>query len=317
MEPSALPHPIRRRRPEGSTIDHWHAPDGWPIRRFDWPAVGQARGALLFLGGRGDIFEKHLEAFAHWQTRGWSVTAFDWRGHGGSGRLTADGTVGHLDSFTSLIDDLAAFWRDWTAPAPRVAMGHSMGGNVLAHALLSGRIMAAGAVLLSPMVRIRSPLGAGISERIARWQCRRADPGRAAWTAKAGDAARADAEAMLTADYGRLLDEHWWHERMPGLRLGPPSWGWLAAAFASGRALETLARTAPALDLSVLLLAADDDRLTDTRASRRFAQARGEIVLHRFPHGVGHELLREIDPVRDRALATIDRLLDDVAARYQ
>lgn len=313
--PSDQPHPIRRQLPREARIDHWHAPDGWPIRRFDWPGDGDRAGSILFLGGRGDIFEKYLEAFDHWHARGWSVTALDWRGHGGSGRLTDLSTVGHLASFDSLIADLSAFWADWSKrDGSRVAVGQSMGGHVLARTMLAGAIDPNGAVLISPMVRIRSPLGAWLSERIARWQCRRGDPARPAWRPHDRDTAQLDSDAMLTGDHARLLDEHWWHDRMPGLRLGPPSWGWLAAAFASGRALEREARTAPHLGAPTLMMVADDDRLTDSRVSAALANDLDGVSLRRFPRGAGHELLRELDPIRDAALDAIDTFLAELPA---
>ena len=82
------PQLYRRAIPAAARITRWTARDGWTLRRFDWPAKGRARGRMLFQGGRGDIFEKYLEAFAHWQAQGWSITSFDWRGQGGSGRLS-------------------------------------------------------------------------------------------------------------------------------------------------------------------------------------------------------------------------------------
>ena len=85
----------RRAIPAGARVSRWHAPNDWALRRFDWPAEGESRGAMLFQGGRGDIFEKYLESFAHWHARGWSITSFDWRGQGGSGRLSANPLVGH------------------------------------------------------------------------------------------------------------------------------------------------------------------------------------------------------------------------------
>ncbi|MEY4238324.1 MAG: hypothetical protein RL339_925, partial [Pseudomonadota bacterium] len=115
--------------PAEATESRWIAADGRAIRRIDW-AHPAPRGAILFMNGRGDFYEKYLEAMAHWHAQGWSITAFDWRGQGGSGRLGHDPYTGHVDDFGTWIADLQAFWRDWsaTAPGPRIAIGHSMGG---------------------------------------------------------------------------------------------------------------------------------------------------------------------------------------------
>ena len=66
----------RRTLPAGSHIGTWTAADGWPHRTLEWPSEGR-RGSLLFLGGRGDIFEKYLETFDHWNRAGWNVTVHD------------------------------------------------------------------------------------------------------------------------------------------------------------------------------------------------------------------------------------------------
>ncbi|WP_339548806.1 alpha/beta hydrolase, partial [Pseudomonas sp. RA_35y_Pfl2_P32] len=138
------PQLYRRAIPAAARITQWSAPDGWALRRFDWGVEGRPRGRMLCQGGRGDIFEKYLEAFAHWHALGWSITSFDWRGQGGSGRLSPDPHVGHVGDFQQYIDDFRAFWADWVAEdagrdgGPHVALGHSMGGHLLLRALVEG-----------------------------------------------------------------------------------------------------------------------------------------------------------------------------------
>ena len=87
----------------------WRARDGHPIRRIDWTHAEGGRGALLFMPGRGDCYEKHLLALHGWHAAGWQVTAIDWRGQGLSGRLGSDSTTGHIDDFTGWLDDFEAF----------------------------------------------------------------------------------------------------------------------------------------------------------------------------------------------------------------
>jgi len=146
------PQLYRRAIPSGARISHWRAPDGWPLRRFDWPSGGASRGSILFQGGRGDIFEKYLEAFAHWHGQGWSITSFDWRGQGGSGRLSPHRHVGHVDDFSTFTDDFRDFWAEWepAAAGPRVLMGHSMGGHLILRALVEGAAQPSAAVLIAP-----------------------------------------------------------------------------------------------------------------------------------------------------------------------
>ena len=92
----------------------WTAPDGHEVRRIDWPLEDDtARGSILFFPGRGDHYEKYLETLEEWHRAGWRVTAADWRGQAGSGRLGGDATTGHVEDFQVWLDDLAAFWRAW------------------------------------------------------------------------------------------------------------------------------------------------------------------------------------------------------------
>ncbi len=295
--------------PDDAVLSDWPAPDGWTLRRFDWRSSA-GRGRLLLQGGRGDVIEKYLETFAHFHARGWSVTSFDWRGQGGSGRLSPDPHVGHATSFAPYLTDLAALWREWDGEGgPRVAIGHSMGGHLLLRALVDGSVTPDAAVLVAPMLGLRSPLGARLGGRIARYMAARGDPARAAWRVNERPASLVSRQRLLTADLDRYADEGWWYEQRPRIRLGPPSWTWLAEAFASTAALAADPRL-DTLPTPVLTLVADRDGLVDPRASAR--------IVARLPHGEtlhfgpesAHEILREADPVRNRALAAIDAFLD-------
>ena len=90
----------RRAIPAAARESRWTAPDGHLIRRIDFEQVSQSpRGSLLFMAGRGDAYEKYLETLEYWSERDWRVTALDWRGQAGSGRLGFDPVTGHVDDF--------------------------------------------------------------------------------------------------------------------------------------------------------------------------------------------------------------------------
>ncbi len=304
---------VRRAIPDDARIGYWVAPDGWRLRRFDWPARNP-RGRLLFQAGRGDIFEKYLETIAHFHAQGWSITSFDWRGQGGSGRLSADPYIGHVPHFADYDSDLAAFWREWRGEAagPTAILGHSMGGLMVMRALADAAIDPDAAILVAPMLGLKSPFGPTLSGRIARYIASRA-PVRAAWRQNERPAAFASRQKLLTNDTARYLDERWWHERDPALRLGPPSWTWLSEAFAGTAQLAGDARV-EGIAVPVLMLVADADRLVDPRAALRVADRLRDVRVLRFGPESAHEILREADPVRNRALAEMDAFLDSAAA---
>ena len=309
----------RRAIPAEAVETRWQAADGHVLRRIDWLLPqGALRGSILFMPGRGDAYEKYLETLDHWHRSGWRVTAADWRGQAGSGRLGCDEVTGHIDDFSVWTGDLVGFWAQWcqSVPGPHVLVGHSMGGHLVLRSLAEGQVKPDAAVLIAPMLDlIRHGVPLVVMHGLARLMARFGDARRPAW--KWGEkplALPADRINLLTSDPERYADEVWWRDARPEIAMGPGSWGWVAAAYASIRslyrpgALEQV--TAP-----VLLLSADADRLVSPAAIEQAARRlpRGELL--RFGSGARHELLREADAIRDRALAGIADFLDRNAPR--
>lgn len=305
---------MARAVPAGAQVDHWAAPDGWMLRRFHWPAAGTPRGSLLFQTGRGDVFEKYFETFAHWHAQGWTISAFDWRGQGGSGRLTAKANCGHIDDFATYIADLRAFADQWRAetPGPHVVLGHSMGGHLVLRGLVEGALRVDAAVLVAPMLGVRSALGR-LAAPMARLLARLGDPRRPAWKGNEKPYTTETRANLLTHDPDRYADELWWQAQDRSLLTGPPSWRWLVEAFRSMADLE--AAGLETMRVPVLLLVAEADGLVDARAALRTVPRLPTAAVVRFGPESAHEILREADPVRNRALDAIDTFLDARAPR--
>lgn len=305
----------RREIPPGAKEAHWLAADGAAIRRLDWAPAGPPRGHLLFLPGRGDFYEKYLEAMAHWQARGWAVTALDWRGQALSGRAGADPLTGHVADFAVWVADLAAFWRDWApGSGPRVVIGHSMGGHLVLRALAERAVDPAAAVLVAPMLGLH-PVWA--PPRLMRWlaalMCRLGDPRRPAWDAGERPGKAADArQQLLTHSPERYADELWWRAARPGLVMGGGSWRWVERAYASAVGLARRG-VLERVTQPVLLLASRVDALVSWPAIAAAARRLPQSELVAFGPEAAHELLREADPVRSAVLAAIDSFLDRAA----
>jgi len=301
----------RRTYPDGSSISFWTAPDGWQLRRFDWPSAAAApRGSILFQGGRGDIFEKYLEIFHHWHDQGWTITSFDWRGQGGSGRLTDDPHVGDIDRFGTYLADYGAFWKEWAAatPGPHVAIGHSMGGHLVCRALAKALAEPDAAVLIAPMMGLHAPISAGFGERIAKIAMKLGNPRRRAWKSNEKPGTTDSRLSLLTHDPDRYSDEPWWWDQKPEIKLGPPSWRWVVRAFESTRRLRA-SRRVKLVRTPVLMLVAEADKLVRAADAIKVAGLLPDARLVRFGKESAHEILREVDPVRNRALGEIDIFL--------
>lgn len=311
--PSAKIDP--RALPPGAQETTWIAADGQAIRRIDVAARNSPRGSLLFLPGRGDAYEKYVECLGEWHAQGWGVTALDWRGQALSGRAGRDDRTGHIDDFATWVADLAAFWTIWQAqtPAPHVLVAHSMGGNLALRAVVERVVLPAALVLSVPMLGMlmlglpHAPL-----HRLAQIMARLGDSRRPAWPDNEKPGYQNERMLLLTHDAARFADEAWWRDQRPELRMGSPSWGWVESALASIRLLERPGRL-ESVSLPVLLLGAVADQLVSypaiARAARRLPK--GELVS--FGSESAHEVLREVDAVRDVAMAAIDEFLDRVA----
>jgi lysophospholipase len=307
----------RRAIPADARESTWTAIDDHEIRRIDWPGAGdRPRGSILFLPGRGDFYEKYLETLEEWHRAGWRVTASDWRGQAGSGRLGKDPVTGHVENFSIWVDDLAYLWARWVdeTPGPHVLAAHSMGGHLVLRVLAERRLAPDAVVLSAPMTGINGPpLPLVMLHAAARLMCNVGDPTRPAWkwSEKPGEtpAHRAD---LLTHDPVRYADEQWWRDHRPELVMGPASWRWVERAYASWRKLEAPGAL-EAVTVPVLIVSTSADKLVSHPANVAAAKRlpKGEIMA--LGTEAAHEVLREIDAVRDPIMARIAAFLDKAA----
>jgi lysophospholipase len=318
MSEPESPEQARRVIPPAAHEAKWAAKDGFELRRIDWHLPSDtAHGSILFFPGRGDNYEKYLETLQQWHDTGWHVTASDWRGQAGSGRLGKDAVTGHITDFSVWVDDLAQFWEEWKAstPGPHILAGHSMGGHIILRALVEERVDPDGVVLSAPMLGFVGNIPVAIGQASAKLMCMIGDPARPAWkwSEKPGEVP-ASRQFLLTHDDDRYADELWWREKRPELVMGPGSWRWVERAYASMRRIFGDARlehtTAP-----MLILATSNDKLVAMRAIEEAAARLPNAELVRFGKEAHHEILREEDSVRDRAMSATFEFLDRIARR--
>lgn len=123
-------HPDRRTyfSPQHWGLAHedidFHAADGTRLHAWLLPAVGAARGTILFLHGNAQNISAHLASVAWLPERGYNVFLLDYRGYGSSqGTPQLDGLFADIEAAADYIarrDDLHA--------APLVIFGQSLGG---------------------------------------------------------------------------------------------------------------------------------------------------------------------------------------------
>ena len=127
------------------------------LRGWAWPAPSETVGQLLLVHGLGEHARRYDRLVNTLWANGWHVLAYDQLGHGQS-----PGARGDLPFADALVEDLAAVYNQWgSSELPRVVLGHSMGGLVVAD-WISGRLSPhhkpVGIVLSSPALGAKTNL---------------------------------------------------------------------------------------------------------------------------------------------------------------
>jgi acylglycerol lipase len=127
-----------------------------------WHPAAPARAVVVIHHGLKSHSDDYGEFARRLVALGYSVYAYDMRGHGRS-----EGMRASLDDFEDLIDDLSTFMgrvRAREPGRPVFLVGHSVGGAVVTLFTLARRPALAGLVLLAPALRVdRPPLLAAAS----------------------------------------------------------------------------------------------------------------------------------------------------------
>lgn len=299
--------------PAGARAQAWvRTASGRRLRVARFEPAGTARGSVVLSTGRTEPIEKYGEVAVELVQRGFVVLLHDWAGQGCSGRFVADqlrdDLLGGADSlvadYTAILDAYAE-----RLPKPWLASGHSMGAALTCLALSQGERRFAGAVLCAPMIEfsvpplpffvirnvVRAMNLAGLGPLLARAQV---EPSTAPFEAN-----------LLTHDRARYERTRRLLVECPALRLGEPTWRWLAFAV---DLRERLARPGAAEQIAcpLAVVAAGDDRIVSTPATRRFV-ARVPGATYAEVPGAFHEILMETDERR----APFWRAFDALAAR--
>jgi lysophospholipase len=278
-----------------------------------------ARGVCVLLNGQTEFIEKYFETIDELRGRGFAVATMDWRGQGGSTRMTQDSRKSFVGDFSEYDEDLDTLM-NWvvqpmlTDGKKPVALAHSMGAHNLLRALDRRPGAFQACALSAPMIAISFR---GQREFLVRaitgyhmWRGKRADW---VWGMEARDPHKVSfAIQLVTSDPQRfertqiLLREH------PDLRLAGATWGWLAAAIRSMDWLKAPGRP-ESIATALLVVGAGKDRICVTAQTAAFA--------HRLPHAqyikiadAEHEILMERNAIRSTFWAAFDAFMRDRAS---
>lgn len=119
--------------------------DGLRLYFQEWQAEENQKGVLSLVHGLGE----HSGRYSSWAARlnlaGYSMLAYDLRGHGKSG-----GKRGHLSSFTECMEDMSILMEETEARfpgSPHFIYGHSIGAVISVNYVLRRKPVLAGVIL--------------------------------------------------------------------------------------------------------------------------------------------------------------------------
>lgn len=295
--------------PYGAHLVWLTARDGVRLRAVRWPSLTlEPRGTILLLQGRAEYIEKYFETVQELRVRGFHVALLDWRGQGGSQRLTRDTRRGHVRRFSDFgvdLDALVQWVRAEQLPQPWFCLAHSMGGAIALTALHDQKLPVERLVTTAPMIGIHDVPRPNSALWLAR-TLRAAGRGKAYVPGGGATsiATRPFKGNRLTSDsarYGRNADVA---GEFPNLAIGDPTVGWVAACFAQMKKFAGLRYPLEILT-PVLVIAAGGDEIVSTPEVERFAlrlKAGSAITLR----GARHEILMENDALRSQFWAAFD-----------
>jgi len=141
--------------PPGSTTEVITAPDGTQLLARHWAATGDVRAAFVIMHGLKDYSARYAALASQLAATGYSVYAFDLRGHGRSAgpRVAPDDWtdyVGDLDRFLTTVEQREP-------GKPVFLFGHSMGGAIAARTAEVHKPAIAGLVLSGAALAVDAP----------------------------------------------------------------------------------------------------------------------------------------------------------------
>ncbi len=298
-------------RPAGGEAVRLVAEDDIALRAAFW--AGGERGTVIHLQGRSEFIEKHYEPIGRLLKLGFSVATLDWRGQGLSERLLKDRRKGHVERFEQYqwdLDALTAEARRRELPQPWIFFAHSMGGAIVARAMMrqsetpSPRWRVKATVLSAPMLGLSgSRAYLGLGSMIANSACgmgygeEYAPGGGKEFYANQqgfeGNVISSDPQRF--AAYADFLNAH------PELGIGGPTFRWIAEAF---REMPQLKPTRT----PTLLLLGKDEALVSPSAMRHYARTGLHTELVELDD-CRHEPLMETDFVQAQVWPAVDKFL--------
>ena len=248
--------------------------DGTPLFVTD-SLIGSASsaGGIVLMHGLGEHSGRYLRVVQFLNACGWSVRAFDHRGHGRSG-----GARGDVPASDAILRDAKILIDDFTQQigSPPLLFGHSMGGLFAARFATGQCSPLSGLILSSPPLALPLTTVQSILFKVLKTVA----PGLAISTGLKSRWVSHDPIVVAACESDPLV-----HSKISARLLGSML-----------DAVNFCMSHTAALHVPTLMLIAGDDHIVDSSGSTHFFQklAEGVGMLHTYPNFY-HEVLNEMN----------------------
>jgi lysophospholipase len=288
-------------------------PDGWHLRIGIWKPKNidssPQKGTLFFMNGRGDFLEKYAEFCRDMTGHGYHAASWDWRGQGLSGRTLEGDPRSHLESFDLLLDDSRSLFASpefQQLPKPWYLAAHSMGCNLALRLVIVDQTLFHKALLFAPMLGINStPLSGVMARRFVKFMCSigqetRYAPGQGPYGVLFRSPLR---QRRLTGDVTRFAQEGDAVRNNPKLAIGGVTMGWSNAAFQSIDYILNL-EDVTRIQMPIVMFLAELEYIVESDVAEAFAKRLHRCDV-RYVEAARHEILREVDSIRNNVITQI------------
>ena len=241
----------------------------------NWPAEPASRACICLVHGLGEHSGRYQHVAEYFNRAGFSVGAFDLRGHGRS-----SGKRGDCTNYSILLDDIQEVLEyvvNEYQNQPCILYGHSFGGNLVLNFALRRESPADLLVATSPMLRTAQPVPAW--KRAMGRILKHIAPGFRLRNGIDLDDLSSDPE-IGKAYRNDELNHSFVSVRLAYDMIESGSWA---------------LNNAGLLRQPLLLMHGSDDRITSPQASTEFAQRAGKLCTYKLWRGMRHELHNEFE----------------------
>ena len=298
--------------PSGGDSFFYKTLDGVNLRIAIWNETS-SKGTILLQSGRTEFIEKYYEVIQEFINRGFCVALMDWRGQGLSDRVAKNIRIGHVDNFSDYDSDfeevIRKVYQD-SCPKPWIAVGHSMGGCLVASNAAKNTDLFDAIILCAPMLSLQMPnlikkltyiLGfmtkIGLKEKAVA---------RPEWHEDKGWHENPFIENQVTSDPTRyertimLIREH------QELAIGGLTIGWVYGALKRTKVMISPGWIKK-IEQPLLLLNATKDKLVNPKENKKICGQSNIVIVKDIESE--HEILMETDLIREQAWNAIDEFL--------